>query len=130
MDAHGDQLIRFRMRKPQFLQLPDKLRRHSVNPEGDQFVQVDTIVPAPFQLIHALRCRSMNPQTELTQLLVIIRGELLAVRDYFGSSTSGSPFFGLPMITTLAFALAASFSVASMPFHSSNCGLIPVATIF
>src|ERR1700676_5726825 len=46
---------------------------------------------------------------------------------YLGSSTSGSPFFELPMITTLAFALVASFSVASMPFHSSSCGLMPAA---
>ena len=49
---------------------------------------------------------------------------------YFGSSTSGNPFLAFPMITTFAFELAASFSVASMPFHSSNWGLMPVATIF
>src|SRR5207249_8646323 len=49
---------------------------------------------------------------------------------HLGSSTSGRPFFGLPIITTLAFELAASFSVASIPFHSSSCALMPVATIF
>ena len=48
---------------------------------------------------------------------------------HFGSSTSGNPFFGLPTITIFAFVLVASFSVASMPFHSNNCALIPVATI-
>lgn len=49
---------------------------------------------------------------------------------YLGSSTSGSPFFEFPIITILEFGLTASFSVASIPFHSSNCGLIPCATIF
>jgi len=42
---------------------------------------------------------------------------------------SGSPFLGLPITTTFAFALLARFSVASMPFHSKSCGLMPWATI-
>ena len=41
----------------------------------------------------------------------------------------GSPFFPLPMTTTFEFWLIASFSVASMPFHSRSAGLMPAATI-
>ena len=39
---------------------------------------------------------------------------------YFGSMTSGNPFFELPMMTIFVFSLIAIFSVASIPFHSSN----------
>ena len=35
----------------------------------------------------------------------------------------------LPITTTFEFWLIASFSVASMPFHSRSAGLIPAATI-
>ncbi len=41
---------------------------------------------------------------------------------YFGSKTSGKPFFGLPITTTLVLLLSASFSVASMPFHTLQHG--------
>jgi len=34
------------------------------------------------------------------------------------------------MTTTFELALVASFSVASIPFHSKSCGLMPWATIF
>lgn len=40
-------------------------------------------------------------------------------------SISGSPFLLLPITTTFVFALLASVSVASMPFHSSNDGVCP-----
>src|SRR5262249_30776611 len=39
---------------------------------------------------------------------------------YLGSSTSGKPFLGLPITMTFVLELAASFSVASIPFHSSS----------
>ena len=42
---------------------------------------------------------------------------------------SGRPFFGFPTTMTFAFGLIASFSVASIPFHSSSCALIPAATL-
>src|ERR1035441_8644752 len=42
---------------------------------------------------------------------------------------SGKPFLPPPITTILAFGLLARFSVASMPFHSSNCALMPWATI-
>src|SRR5579864_4191847 len=42
---------------------------------------------------------------------------------------SGSPFFEFPTTTTLVFGLLAKVSVASIPFHSSNDGVIPWATI-
>ena len=44
---------------------------------------------------------------------------------YFGSSTRGKPFLALPITTILVLVLVASFSVASIPFHSSSCGLMP-----
>ena len=42
---------------------------------------------------------------------------------------SGRPFLGLPTTTTFALLLIASFSVASMPFHSRIWGLSPCATM-
>jgi len=42
---------------------------------------------------------------------------------------SGRPFLLLPITTTLEFGLFARFSVASIPFHSSNEGVMPCATI-
>ena len=46
--------------------------------------------------------------------------------DYFSPPRmSGSPVLELPMTTIFELALAASFSVASIPFHSSSCGLMP-----
>lgn len=42
---------------------------------------------------------------------------------------TGKPVFGLPMITIFAFWLLASFSVASMPFHSKSCGEMPWLTM-
>src|SRR5262249_37333734 len=41
----------------------------------------------------------------------------------------GSPFLLFPITTTLLLELFARLSVASMPFHSKSCGLIPWATI-
>ena len=41
-------------------------------------------------------------------------------RPYFSPRMIGSPVFELPMTTILVLLLAASFSVASMPFHSSS----------
>jgi hypothetical protein len=78
------------------------------------------IPPAPVQ-----------PAPGLTPSVGLITS-LLSLRFYLllGSNTSGSPFFGFPMMTTFEFGLVANFSVASMPFHSSNCELIPCATIF
>src|SRR5438876_4040891 len=43
--------------------------------------------------------------------------------------TSGSPFFVFPITTIFALGLLARDSVASMPFHCNNCGLMPWATI-
>src|SRR5439155_4963223 len=48
---------------------------------------------------------------------------------YFGSKMIGRPLRGLPIMTTLAFVLVATFSVASIPFHSRSAGLIPCATM-
>ena len=42
---------------------------------------------------------------------------------------SGSPFLLLPITTTFEFALLARVSVASIPFHSNNEGVMPWATI-
>ena len=42
----------------------------------------------------------------------------------------GRPLLGLPMTTILVFGLLASFSVASMPFHSRSWEEMPAATIF
>jgi len=44
MNAHGYQLIRGGMGIAQLLKLADKLRRHAVNPERNQFVQFQMIV--------------------------------------------------------------------------------------
>ena len=44
MNAHGHELIRGRVGIAKFLKLADKLRRHAVNPERDQFVQFQMIV--------------------------------------------------------------------------------------
>src|SRR6266849_650689 len=57
------------------------------------------------------------------------RRRALTRHYYFGSRISGRPVLELPISTTLALALVARRSVASMPFHSSNCGLIPSATM-
>src|SRR5262245_45986430 len=56
-------------------------------------------------------------------------------RDFVGESPKaiyfsplrmiGRPVFVLPITTILLLPLAASFSVASMPFHSSSCELMP-----
>src|SRR5260221_345171 len=42
----------------------------------------------------------------------------------------GKPVLELPTITTFELALVASFSVASIPFHSKSCGLMHWATTF
>src|SRR5213593_1134704 len=41
----------------------------------------------------------------------------------------GSPRNGLPIRITFEFEPLASFSLASIPFHSRSCGLIPCATM-
>ena len=78
----------------------------------------------------------VSSQTKRLRLALIGGGTPAAVltpRDTglipYCPKISGNPFLLLPMTTTLAFELLARFSVASIPFHSSNCGLIPWATI-
>src|SRR5262249_3019072 len=57
--------------------------------------------------------------------------EQVTATDYLPSvlKMTGRPDFGLPITTILELVESASFSVASMPFHSRNCDEMPVATI-
>jgi len=45
--------------------------------------------------------------------------------NFYCPKISGSPFLLFPITTTFELTLLARFSVASIPFHSSSCGLMP-----
>src|SRR2546421_11544643 len=75
------------MRVSQLLKLADKIRRHSMNPEGNQLVEIQVFVALLLQLLHPLRCRPVNSHGD----------ELIRVRLVAGLFEAANHFWCYPV---------------------------------